>query len=70
MIESSMFSCGVCDGQRSSLIVQLQSVSESPIKNIIIYGDVLGNSIKCSYERVFIFKHPQYLIIYISKISV
>ncbi len=58
-----MFSCDVCDGQRSSLIVQLQSVSESPIKKkkIIIYSHSL--IIVCvedsvlnadfSYERLF-----------------
>ncbi len=45
--------------ERSSLIVQMQSVSESPIKNIICREDS-SCLIFFSYERAF--KRPGYLI--------
>ncbi len=45
-----MLSCGVGDGQRSSLIVQLQSVSESLVRNIRCGEDLLL-FVHFSYER-------------------
>ncbi|XDV23805.1 hypothetical protein PO909_028209, partial [Leuciscus waleckii] len=55
---------GVCDGQRSSLIVQLQSVSESPIRNIIICGEDLLLFIHFSYESLFSSKFPHYVVVF------
>ncbi|ROI15260.1 hypothetical protein DPX16_1413 [Anabarilius grahami] len=55
-----MFSCDVCDGQRSSLIVQLQFVTESPI----ICGEDSSSSTDFSYQRVFSAKFPQYVVIF------
>ncbi len=53
-----MLSCDFCDGQRSSLIVQLQSVSESPIRTVKCREDLLL-FLNFSYERLFSSKLPQ-----------
>ncbi len=58
-IKSRDVGSDVSNDERSSLIVQMQSVSESPIKNIICREDS-SCLIFFSYERAF--KRPGYLI--------
>jgi len=58
-IKSRVSVCGVCDDQRSSLMVQLQSVSESPTSTIICRCPLILY-ISFSYEIVFGAEHPQY----------
>ncbi len=57
-IKSRVCVSGVCDDQRSSLI-QLQSVSESPISTIIKYCVLVVISVDLGYRNVFMSKHPQ-----------
>ncbi|XDV23979.1 hypothetical protein PO909_028302, partial [Leuciscus waleckii] len=70
-IKSRVFSFGVCDGQRSSLMIQLQSVSESPIRTIMCF-EYSSLCVDFSYPRLLISKLPFYKIIflYFSKNSV
>ncbi len=56
-IKSRVCGSGVCDGQRSSLI-QLQSVSESPISIIIIKTAVIVLSVDLSDEKAVVSKFP------------
>lgn len=60
-IKSRDFGFDVSNDERSSLMVQMQSVSESLIKDIIICREDSSCFIYYSYERAF--KLPGYLII-------
>ena len=63
-IFSRVCGAGVHDGQRSSLIIQLQSVSESPIRTIIC-GEHFYVFIDSSYLSLLMSKPPCYQILFL-----
>ncbi len=69
LIKSRVCGSGVCDAQRSSLI-QLQSVSESPISTVIMKLALIVPFVDHSYENLSKSPHYQTMSLYFSKISV